>query len=147
MKDFIEQQIIDAVRKLLTRRVNEFLNELDYVIPIIEFSNYSGSTAVTPVITLSSCECSEKERLLRIDAYSLVISFIVFDNPDCELCCYAYAAAVDKAIMLDTTLGGVVNRTVLVGKKYKGQQKLVHGDGWELNLTFRIIVEGMNYAG
>ncbi len=39
MKDFIEQRIIEAVRGLLTGRVNEILGKWEFLIPVVEFSN------------------------------------------------------------------------------------------------------------
>ena len=75
---FIEQQIVDAVRKLLTGKVNEKLNNWNFFFPLIEFSGYSGASANVPVISLSSCEQTEKERIIRQDAYTITISFPAF---------------------------------------------------------------------
>jgi hypothetical protein len=56
--------------------VNELLGETEYPIPPIEFGTYRGGSAVVPVITLSTCERSEKERIVRLDAYILHYSLI-----------------------------------------------------------------------
>jgi hypothetical protein len=143
MNDFIEQQIIDAVRKLLTGRVNEKLNDYNFYFPLLEFSNYSGNNAITPVIALASCERTEKERIILLDAYSLTITFSMPENPESELYCYAYATAIDKALGEDITLGGVADRAVVTAKKYVPPKKADCGQGWELILTLRITVEGM----
>jgi hypothetical protein len=46
--------------------------------PPIEFGNYRGGSAVVPVITLSTGERSEKERIIRLDAYTLTVTFRYF---------------------------------------------------------------------
>jgi hypothetical protein len=63
---FSEETIIGAVNRLLSGRVNELLGETEYPIPPIEFGSYRGGSAVVPVITLSTCERSEKERIIRL---------------------------------------------------------------------------------
>ncbi|MDR0473835.1 MAG: hypothetical protein LBH43_09240 [Treponema sp.] len=93
---FIEQQIVDAVRKLLTGRVNEKLNDYNFYFPLLEFSNYSGNNAITPVVALASCERTEKERIILLDAYSLTITFSMPENPESELYCYAYATVLTR---------------------------------------------------
>jgi hypothetical protein len=45
------------------------------------------------------------------------------------------------------TLGGIVDRAVLTGKKYIKPKKADCGQDWEISLTFRLTVEGYNYAG
>jgi hypothetical protein len=144
MKDFIELKIIDTVRKLLTGKVNELLGDMAIVIPIIEFGNYSGSTAIVPVIALSTCERSEKERIVLQDAYSLTITFEMPETPESELYCYAYSFAVCKALGENTTLDGVAERAVISSKKFVPSKKPCFGQGRELVLTLRITVEGMN---
>jgi hypothetical protein len=142
--DVIEQQIIDAVRKLLTGRVNELLGAIEYQIPIVEVGNYCGSSAVVPAVTLASCERSEKERIIKLDAYSLSITFSLPENPDSELHCYIYAWAVSKALEENVTLSGVVDRAVISEKKYIQPKKVNCGIGWELVLTLRITVENLH---
>ena len=141
---FIEQKIIDAVRKLLTGKVNEKLNNWNFFFPLIEFSGYGGASAIVPVISLSSCEQSEKERIIRLDAYTLAISFSVPETADSELSCYAYANAFSIVLGEDVTLGGVVDRAVITNKKYVPPKKANCGMEWELVITLRVTVEGMN---
>jgi len=143
MKDFVERQIIMAVRKLLTGRVNELLGELECHVPLIEFSDYAGGATVSPVISFSSCEQSEKERIIRLEAYSLTITFSLVDTPESELHCYAYSGAVGRAFFDDPTLGGVVDRAVVTNKKYIPPKKLHCGESWGLVVTLRVTVEGM----
>ena len=78
MKDFIEQQITTAVRKLLTGRVNEILENWEFLVPVIEFGNIGSGYATAPVINLSSCERTEKERIIRLDAYSLDYAVVLW---------------------------------------------------------------------
>jgi hypothetical protein len=143
MNDFIEQQIIDAVKKLLTERVNELLGELQYNIPLVEFGNYTGDTGVVPVISLASCERTEKERIILLDAYSLTITFIVPETQESELFCYAYSNAVKKAVQENPTLNGIADRAVLTANKYIPPKKSGCGLDWEVVITLRVTVEGM----
>jgi hypothetical protein len=72
---FIEEIIINSLKSLLKGRVNELLGETEYPIPPVEFGNYRGGSVVVPVIALSTCERSEKERIVRLDAYALTITW------------------------------------------------------------------------
>ena len=147
MKDFVEQQIIEAVRGLLTRRVNQLLGDMESHIPLIEFSNYRGGTAVCPIISLSTCEQSEKERIIRLDAYSLTITLNLPETPESELHCYAYSGAIGRAFYDDPTLGGIADRAVIIGKKYVQPKKPHCEEGWELIISLRITIEGTANAG
>jgi hypothetical protein len=144
---FIEENIMNSVKKLLSGRVNELLGETEYPIAPVEFEDYRGGSAVVPVITLSTCERSEKERIIRLDAYTLTITFTVPEWPGGERNCYAYAVSVATALEENPTLGGIANRAVLTGKKYVPPKHPGTGEGWEAVLTLRITVEGSNYAG
>jgi hypothetical protein len=57
---FIEEKILNSVKKLLTGRVNELLGETEYPIPPVEFGSCRGGSAVagacSPVLALSACE-------------------------------------------------------------------------------------------
>ena len=147
MTDFVEQRILEAVRKLLTGRVNDILNETQFAIPIIEFGGNGGGYAVAPLISLSTCERTEKERIIRLDSYSLSISFTLPESPDSELHCYAYSGAIGRAFYDDPTLGGFVDKAVITSKKYVSPKKPNCGEGWGLVLIVRITVEGIKYAG
>ena len=147
MNDFIEMRILGAVRKMLTVRVNEILGQEEFSIPFIEFGEYTGNSTVSPVITLSTCERTEKERIIQLDAYSLMIAFSLPENPDSELHCYTYAAAVCKALVENPSLGGIVDRAVISGRKYQPPKKPGCGEGWGQVLTLRLTVEGTVYAG
>ncbi len=140
---FIEQRIIDAIRGLLTGRVNEILSKWEFLIPVVEFSKFANRHTVAPVVSLVSCERTEKERIIRLDAYSLSISFTLPETQETELYCYGYAAAVCKAIGENPTLSGVVDRAVVSGKKYSQPKKPGCGEDWEVVITLRITVEGM----
>jgi hypothetical protein len=147
MKEFIEQRIITAVRGLLTGRVNEILRDEEFDTPYIEFGNYSGANVVVPVVALASCEKSENERIISVDAYSLTITFSLPDKFETENHCYAICAAVCTALKENPTLGGVVDRAVVSGEKYVPPKKPNFGQGWEVIITLRLTVEGTVYAG
>jgi hypothetical protein len=126
---------------LLSGRVNELLGVMEYPIPPIEFGDYRGGSAVVPTIALSSCERSEKERIIRLDAYSLTIAFTVPEHPEGERNCYAYAASVAAALLENPTLDGIADRAVLTGKKYVPPKHPGSGEEWETVLTLRVTVQ------
>jgi len=142
MNDLIEMRIISAVRELLTGKVNELLGDMEFSIPLVEFGDYQGGGVVVPVVALTSCERSEKERLILVDAFSVSITFTLPDMEESEFNCYAYSAVVGKALELNPTLGGVADRAVVSGKKYVEPKKQGCGEGWQLVITLRITVEG-----
>ena len=145
---FIEEIIINSLKSLLIGRVNELLGEMEYPIPSVEFGrSLAGGSAVTPAVQLSTCERSEKERIIRLDAYTLTITFAVPEWPGGERNCYAYASSVAAALKENPTLGGVADLAVLAVKKYVPLKQSGTGGNWELILTLRITVEGGGYAG
>ena len=141
--DFIEQRIITAVRGLLTGKVNEILQRWEFVLPVIEFGAISSHYVSAPEITLTGCERTEKERIIRLDTYSMTITFSFVENPESELHCYAYSGAVGRAFYDDPTLGGIADRAVITNKKYIPPKKPHNGEGWGLVITLRITVEEM----
>jgi len=147
MKDFIEQQIIEAVRGILTGLVNEILGQWQFVVPLFEISEYQGRAAVVPAVTLSGCERTEKERIVRLDAYSMSISFSLQETPESELYCYAYANAFCKALEKNPTLGGIADRAVVTGKKYTPPNKRCGGNEWEVTINVRVTVENPHPCG
>ena len=141
MSDFIQQRIITAVRGLLTGRVNEILRDEEFNTPIIEFGDYGCGYAVAPVVALASCEKSEKERIVGIDAYSLTITFSLPESFEAESQCYAITAAVCMALKENPTLGGVVDRATVRGEKYTPPKKPNCGEGWEVTICLRVTIE------
>jgi hypothetical protein len=139
---FIEEILLNSVKKLLSGRVNELLGKTDYPIPPIEFGKYRGGSTAVPVITISTCERSEKERIIRLDAYTLTIAFTMPEHPEGERNCYAYAWAVDRALGEDPALGGAASRAVLTGKKYTPPKQSGTGGDWGITLTLRVTTEG-----
>jgi hypothetical protein len=149
---FVEETIIGVVKRLLAGRVNELLGETEYPIPPVEFGNYRGGSVIAPVIALSTCERTEKERIVRLDAYSLTITFTVPEHPSDqrsvgERDAYAYAWAAATALGENPTLDGTVDRAVLAGKKYTPPKQSGTGGDWAVVLSLRITVEGGGYAG
>ncbi|AEF80271.1 hypothetical protein [Leadbettera azotonutricia] len=145
---YIEEGITNAVKILLTGRVNELLGESEFQIAPLEFSDRwsaapAGVGAVAPVLRLSECERAEKERIVRLDAYSLTIRLVIPEGPDSERNAYAYGAVIGKALAEDPTLGGVVDRAVLTAKKYISPKTAFNGEGWEAVFTLRLTTEGM----
>jgi hypothetical protein len=145
--DLIELKIKSAVTKILDSRVNEILSDRQFLFPIFEISEFKGRTAVVPVIALTSCERTEKERIIRLDAYSITITFTLRETPESELYCYGYAAAVCRAFGENPTLDGVAERVSVTGKKYTPPKKSYGGNEWEVVITLRVTVEGIINAG
>jgi hypothetical protein len=141
--DFIEQRIIKAVQRLLTGRVNELLKKVEFFIPFIEFGDYESGQTVTPIITLSACEQTEKERIIRQGAYSLNITFTLPETTETGWNCYAYAGALSRAFYDNPTLSGLVDRAVIVSKKYIQPKKPNCGEEWGLIISVRLTAEGM----
>jgi len=140
---FIEQKIINAVQKLLTGKFNDYLREFDFQIPLVEFGVFRGLNVVAPSIALSSCEQTEKERIIKQDSYSLTVTFPVLDTVESELYCYTYAGAFKKALGDDVTLGGVSDRALITGKKYVPPKKPDCGLEWEVIISMRITIEAV----
>jgi hypothetical protein len=128
--------------------VNELLGKIEHPIPPVEFGHsLAGNYAITPILRLSTCERSEKERIIRLDTYILTIAFAVPEYPDGERNCYAYASSVASALGEAPTLGGIVDRAELTGKKYTPPKQSGTGGDWEVILTLHVTVEGGGYGG
>jgi len=140
---YIEEAITGAVKRLLTGKVNDVLKGLEFQIPIIEFGIFRGDTVIAPLVSLSSCEQTEKERIIKQDTYSVTVTFPVLDTVESELYCYAYAAAFQKALCEDLTLGGVADRAIITSKKYVPPKKADCGMEWETIITFRVTVDSL----
>ena len=147
MKEFIEQQIVTAVRGLLMGRVNKILRDEEFDVPYIEFGNYQGGTVVSPVVALTLCEKSEKERIIRIDAYSLTITFTLPEKIETVTQCYAYTSAVCTALKENPTLGGVVDKAVVTGEKYILPKLRNSGQEWQVIISLRVTVENPHPCG
>jgi hypothetical protein len=132
---------LNSVKKLLSGRINELLGETEYPIPPVEFGSYRGGSVVVPVIGLSTCERSEKERIVRLDAYTLTVAFAVPEWPGGERNCYAYAASVVTVLRENPTLGGIVDRVELTGKKYVPPKQSGTGGDWGLELKIHVLIE------
>ena len=143
MKEFIEQKIINAVKKLLTGKFNDYLRDFDFQIPFVEFGIFRGVNVIAPIINLSSCEQTEKERIVKQDTYSVTVTFPVLETVESELFCFAYADAFNKALCDDVTLGGITDRAVITNKKYVPPKKVNCGMDWEAIISLRITVESL----
>jgi hypothetical protein len=153
----IEEKLLNSLRSLLSGRVNELLGEMEYPIPPVEFgqsgftglspefrqsrNSAAGGYSVVPVVALSACEGAEKERIVRLDAYTLTVTFAVPEYPAGERNCYAYASSVASVLREDPTLGGVADRAELTGKKYVPPKHPGSGEEWETILTLQVLVE------
>jgi hypothetical protein len=138
---FIEEEITGCFFRLLDEQVNYFLRELELTLPPLDVGGTPGGDAVYPDIFISECERTEKERIIRIDAYTVTITFPVPESEFADLYCYAYASAFDKALGFNPTLGDIVSRAVMTGKKYIRPKKPNCGEEWKLVIAVRATVE------
>ena len=83
--EFIELKILEVIKGLLTGQVNEVLNNRQLMLELFEISEFKDGSAVVPIINVKSCERTEKERIIRVDAYSVLISFSLRERrkPNC----------------------------------------------------------------
>jgi hypothetical protein len=141
---YIEEIILNSLKSLLAGRVNELLREAAFLIPPVEFTHKpnGGYYAVTPELNISTCERSEKDRIVLLDAYKVIVIFTVPESYG-DRNCYAYAASVDRALRENPTLGGIVDYALIVKKDYRGPKYPGTGEGWEAVLTLRITAEGI----
>ena len=139
---FIEDTIIGGVKSLLTSRINELLGEIEYNIPIIEFGNYSGANVIVPKIELKSCERTEKERLILLDAYTLTVTFDLPESPDSVLFTWIYFCALNKVFNDNPTLDGIADRVTMIDEDIKPPKVLHCGQDWQVTIKLRITVEG-----
>ena len=143
---FIEDAITDGVKSLLTSRMNELIGEIEYSVPVIEFGKYTGANVIVPKIDLVSCERTEKERLILLDAYSLTVTFNVRDCPDSVLYTWIYFCAANKVFNESPTLDGIADRLTLTCVDIKPPKVFDCGQDWQVTAKLRITVEGTLYA-
>jgi hypothetical protein len=144
---FIEEELDGCFFRLLDEQVNDFLRELELTVPPLDVCGKPGGAAVCPDVYISECERTEKERVIRFDAYSVTITFPVPESEFSDLYCYAYAAAFDKAMRLNPTLGDIASEAVVTGKKYIRPKKPGCGEDWKLVITVRVTVEKIISGG
>jgi hypothetical protein len=133
-----EEMLLEMTAELLSGGVNFYLNELDETVPLFEIDGQHklGAYGVKPDIDISDCELSEKERVIRLQAYTLTITFCVKSFEHKRLL-YIYAYAIEKAIACDPTFGGVADRVALIHKKYSKRDAGM----WEIAISVRAVIE------
>jgi hypothetical protein len=114
------------------------LGEFEVDIPLFEIdcSRRLGSYGVWPDIEVIECELSDKERVIKLEAYALKIALQIHHLSE-KKHLYFYAYALDKAIADDPTFGGVADRVSIVHKKYNQKSA---GD-WEIIITVKATLE------
>jgi len=138
-----EKKILGAIRKLFVDDVNKLLEELSFHVPTLEFGTHGGREVIIPNVSLSACEQSEKERIVFVNAYAVEISLPVDDlrDWDGELLAFAYGAAVRRAVRLNSSLDGIVDRTVITNMDYVEPKRRFCGDRWIVAARLRVTVE------
>jgi hypothetical protein len=139
---FIEDMIVGGVMRMLGIGVNELLEDWDMTAPLLDHGGNPGGVYIAPKVELTSCERTEKERIIRIDAYTVTITFAVPESEYADEYCYAYSNAVDQVLAKDCSLDGTADRTVVTHKKFIPPKHENCGEDWGLVLTLRVTVEG-----
>jgi len=144
-----EKKVKSAVKGLLVDDVNKLLEELSFHVPTLEFGTHSGREVIIPNVSLTACEQSEKERIVFVNAYAVEISLPVDDlrDWDGELLAFAYGAAIRRAVRLNSSLGGLVDRTVITNMDYVEPKRRFCGDRWIVAARLRVTVEGLTNDG
>ena len=144
-----EKKILGAIKKLLVDDVNKLLEELSFHVPTLEFGTHSGREVVIPNVSLSACEQSEKERIVFVNAYAVEVTIPVDDlrDWDGELLAFAFGAAIRLAVRLNSSLGGMVDRTVITNMDYVEPKRRFCGDHWIVATRLRVTVEGLANDG
>jgi hypothetical protein len=133
-----EEVLIEMTEEPLTGAVNFYLGEFEVDSPLFEVdcSRRLGSFGVWPDIEVCECELSDKERIIKVVAYTLKIALQIHHLSE-KKHLYFYTHALDLAINDDPTFGGVADRVSIVYKKYK---QLDTG-AWEIVIMVRVIME------
>jgi hypothetical protein len=121
---------------MLRGRVNVVLEETERDLPFIEFSPSSagGYLITVPEVRLTMGERTEKDRIVRLDVYTLTITFTVPEDGG-ERNCYVYARAAGRALKENPTLDGAADRAFLFRKEYRAPKRAGMGEPWEVVLT------------
>jgi len=129
----IEERVLDGIWALLLGDVNEALVGLQRQVALFERRRGGslGGFGCQAEVALLDVERTEKERFLKIDAFTVTVEFAA-SLPDC----YVYAWALDEALRQDATLGGLVDNVVFVSRRY-----LKEGPGNNAQFKLRVIVE------
>jgi len=141
----MEGAVLNAVRRLLVDDVNKLLEGLSFHVPLFEFGNHSGREVAVPGVSLSWCGRTEKERVVFVNAYAVEVTVPVEDlrEWDGETLMFAYGAAIDTAISLNKSLGGIVDNVLVTKRDYVQPTRRYCGDCWILALKLRVTVEGL----
>jgi hypothetical protein len=132
----IEEKILGGVWELLLTGVNGVLAGIDDDVPSV--GHPSAARPAVCAVELEAAERSEKERIARLDVYSVKVTFYgsVAD-------CYRYAYALDEAVEADCTLGALAESVCFEKKVYKKTSGGIRADGCEAVFTLKIIIEAL----
>jgi hypothetical protein len=138
MNEPIEPRILEALRHLLTGRVNELLLELHHQIPLVENGHFDSFSAVSPVITIGNSKITEKERIIHQRTFKVKITLEVAESPDSELLCYFYINAFLRALIKNPTLYAVAQYASAVKTDVIPPKKPNCGESWQVKLSLKI---------
>jgi hypothetical protein len=132
----IEEKILGGVLELLLTGVNGVLAEIDDDVPPVE--RPGAARPCRCAVELAAAERTEKERIVRLDAYAVKVTFY-----GSEADCYRYGYALNKAVEADWTLGALAESVCFERKVYKKTAGGVKADGCEAVFSLKIIIEAL----
>jgi hypothetical protein len=122
-----DRKILNAVRKLLLKRVNKMLGKSEIKVPLIDFSDCQNENNAVPNIALFSERNADNKVFLK-SVYELVLNFTFPENDDCDYICYLYSKYIKQAIDEDDTLGGKVIKASLKETSTRWPEKKKKGN-------------------
>jgi hypothetical protein len=146
-----EEAILAAARELLAGEVNDILahieeEEADEVrCPNLEVPSGFGAPPDRPGhfdLSIAQAETEEKDRIVKVSRYALTIS-VEASGRFPAIQCYRYAAAVERAVRENPTLGGVASYASVNRKTYAFPKVPEGGEPHRLTLTLTVCRESV----
>lgn len=146
-----EEAILIAARALLTGEVNAILahieeEEADEVrCPNLEVPSGFSAPPARPGhydLSIAQAETEEKDRIVKVSRYALTVS-VEASGRFPAMQCYRYAAAVERALQENPTLGGVASYVSVTRKNYVFPKVPEGGEPHRLTLTVTVCREAV----
>ena len=130
----VEIELLERLEILFLGRVNELLyDEEARLAPFRDFSGVglASHDKIRAGLNIDECEQTEKERLLKMCAWTITIDFKVRDDGERKR--FYYGTALEQALFEDRTLGGLAASISLIKTKYSR----LGIDSYEIIMTLR----------
>lgn len=144
-----EEAILNATRKLLTKEAKAILAEIEEEeADEVRCASLEVPSGVSDQpyhigffdLSIVQAEIEEKDRIVKVGRYTVTIAL----EPDGRypaLQCYRYAAAVERALRENPTIGGVAAYAAVTRKKYAFPKVAGSGEPHRLTLTMTVTKE------